>query len=133
VIFDRAALYGAVLAAGLGLAATATAMIYRAQRDTARAAYAVAAEAARSSAAALAQATAQHIRDMAAVSADAERARAAAITLQSALEAIRNDPTHDAAAADVLGRAVDLLRQPGAAAGGADPAPGAAPGAAGVR
>jgi altronate dehydratase len=133
VIFDRAALYGAVLAAGLGLAATATAMVYRAQRDTARAAYTVAADAARANAHALAQATAQHIRDMAAVSADAERARAAAITLQSALEAIRNDPTHDALAADVLGRAVDLLRPVSPGAGGADPAPGAAGGAAGVR
>jgi hypothetical protein len=133
MIFDRMALIGAVTAAGLALVAMGTAAVYRAQRDTARVSLAGAVQAAESNARALAQATAQHIRDMEAVRLDNQRQRDAAASLAAQMEAIRNDPTHSAAAADVLGRAVDLLRQPGPAAGGADPAPGAAGGAAGVR
>jgi len=110
------------LAAAIALTAL-TAWHFRTQRDAARLDAATASRVAEANAAALAQATAEHARQIAALAGEAERARAQAARLGTNLEALRRDPSHATGAAPVLRDAVERLRA-GRAAG--DPA-GAAP------
>ncbi len=106
------------------LISAATAWHFRTQRDVARTATAMASRTAEANAAALAQATAEHARQIAALAGEAERARAQAARLGTNLEALRRDPSHATGAAPVLRDAVERLRA-GRATG--DPAGAAAP------
>jgi hypothetical protein len=110
------------LAAAIAITAL-TAWHFRTQRDAARTDAAMASRTAEANAAALAQATAEHARQIAALAGEAERALAQAVRLGTNLEALRRDPSHATIAAPVLRDAVERLRA-GRAAG--DPA-GAAP------
>jgi hypothetical protein len=114
------------LPVALAAAIVLTALIawhFRTQRDAARLDAATASRVAEANAAALAQATAEHTRQIAALAGEAERARAQAARLGTNLEALRRDPSHATGAAPVLRDAVERLRASRAAG---DPA-GAAP------